>query len=68
MAVTPKQNWRYPGNLWAQLDRKMRRLGVSRSVYLTAMCNLALIESDDQTRARLQLWNKTYEAVSAEAR
>lgn len=55
MPVTPKQNWRYPRERWMALEDKLDRLGIDRSTYLTAMCELALEETDQQTAKRLKL-------------
>jgi hypothetical protein len=52
---TPKQNWRYPADRWAAAAEKCERLGIDRSTYLTGMTDLLLAETDEQTRARLEL-------------
>jgi hypothetical protein len=52
---TPKQNWRYPADRWQTAAEKCNRLGIDRSTYLTAMTDLLLEETDEQTRARLEL-------------
>lgn len=66
MPATPKQNWRYPMDRWMALEEKLGRLGINRSVYLTAMCDLALAETDEQTRDRLELWNEPHNVLRAE--
>lgn len=55
MAVTPKQNWRYPKKEWEQFAAKMHRLGTERSAVLTQFVDGILAESDDETRRRLGL-------------
>jgi hypothetical protein len=52
---TPKQNWRYPTDRWMRAADKCDRLGIDRSTYLTAMLDLLLEETDEQTTARLNL-------------
>ena len=66
MAITPKQNWRYPTDRWLALADKMDRLGTDRSTYLSAMADLALAETDRETAERLELdgWLRAREAAS----